>query len=519
MMKKLAIVLFLIAGVANAQDIKPPTCSIAGGTITCPSGSLTPGTGSGTVTTVAVTTANGVSGSVANPTTTPAISLTLGAITPTTINGNTITAGTGTLTLGSVTLNAGVGGTLGSNAFTSTTYLPLTGGTLSGGLSTNSQITSTLAIGTAPFVITSTTLVPNLYVQRSVLADSATTNANLTGPITSVGNATSIASQTGTGQTFVVQTNASLITPNINVATGASLALGGGSIGSDVLETNGSTTHNGAVVIAGASFGLSGNISAPAWTTAGVRYKNISATLTDTTSSGTVAAARTDNFGGNTIAASNATTYTNYYSAYFSAPTPGTNVTFTNKSAIGADSISINGQAQSTFALAVNGTSNFTGNITGNLLIFGQGYVNGVAQAYSWLGRTLLFSDADGNMRISNNAQSSFGLLQFGGTTSSFPALKRSATGLQARLADDSGDAPFVAGTLQTLSAASLTLTNGAIGMGKMTASASAPGAAGTKLEAVCGTNAGTAKLVMYAGTSGTAVTVIDNVGTGVTGC
>jgi hypothetical protein len=32
----------------------------------------------------------------------------------------------------------------------------------------------------------------------------ATTNANLTGPITSVGNATSIASQTGTGTTFVM---------------------------------------------------------------------------------------------------------------------------------------------------------------------------------------------------------------------------------------------------------------------------------------------------------------------------
>ena len=32
----------------------------------------------------------------------------------------------------------------------------------------------------------------------------ATTSANLTGPITSVGNATSIASQTGTGTTFAM---------------------------------------------------------------------------------------------------------------------------------------------------------------------------------------------------------------------------------------------------------------------------------------------------------------------------
>jgi len=56
--------------------------------------------GSGTVTSVSVTTANGVSGTVATATTTPAITLTLGAITPTTVNGNTITTGTGTLTLG-----------------------------------------------------------------------------------------------------------------------------------------------------------------------------------------------------------------------------------------------------------------------------------------------------------------------------------------------------------------------------------------------------------------------------------
>lgn len=46
--------------------------------------------GSGTVTSVSVTTANGVSGTVANATTTPAISLTLGAITPTTVNGLTL---------------------------------------------------------------------------------------------------------------------------------------------------------------------------------------------------------------------------------------------------------------------------------------------------------------------------------------------------------------------------------------------------------------------------------------------
>jgi hypothetical protein len=53
------------------------------------------------------------------------------------------------------------------------------------------------------------------------------TNANLTGPITSVGNATSVASQTGTGSTFVMNTSPTLITPNIGAATGSSLSVTG----------------------------------------------------------------------------------------------------------------------------------------------------------------------------------------------------------------------------------------------------------------------------------------------------
>lgn len=89
------------------------------------------------------------------------------------------------------------------------------------------QLVSTVAIGSAPITVTSTTLVANLYVARAALADTATTNANLTGPITSSGNATSIASQTGTGTKFVVDTSPTLVTPNIGAATGTSLALSG----------------------------------------------------------------------------------------------------------------------------------------------------------------------------------------------------------------------------------------------------------------------------------------------------
>jgi Repeat of unknown function (DUF5907) len=53
------------------------------------------------------------------------------------------------------------------------------------------QLTSTVATGTAPFVVTSTTPVANLSIGGN--AATVTTNANLTGDVTSVGNASTIA--------------------------------------------------------------------------------------------------------------------------------------------------------------------------------------------------------------------------------------------------------------------------------------------------------------------------------------
>lgn len=98
------------------------------------------------------------------------------------------------------------------------------------------------------------------------------------------------------------------------------------------------------------SITLSGPISAPAWTTSGLRLKGISTTLTDTTSAGTVAAAYTDAFGGNTIAASSATTFTNYVTAFFNEPIAGANVTMTNKWALGAASLKVGTSNQLTIA-------------------------------------------------------------------------------------------------------------------------------------------------------------------------
>lgn len=71
--------------------------------------------------------------------------------------------------------------------------------------------------------------------------------------------------------------------------------------------------------------------------------------------------------------------------------------------------------------------STFTGtNVNATNVIFGGGAGSYISQS------------VNGIIALYNNAGTGFTLLQFGGTTSSFPAIKRSTTSLQARLADDS---------------------------------------------------------------------------------
>jgi hypothetical protein len=76
------------------------------------------GGGGGTVTTVSVTTANGISGSVANASSTPAITLTLGAITPSSVNG-VVFSGSSTPTLAVTGTSSISGSNTGDNAVNS----------------------------------------------------------------------------------------------------------------------------------------------------------------------------------------------------------------------------------------------------------------------------------------------------------------------------------------------------------------------------------------------------------------
>ena len=102
---------------------------------------------------------------------------------------------------------------LTGNVSLASTYVNVSGDTMSGALAMGTNKITGLGTPT-----NSADAATKNYVDTVVIAPT-----NLTGPITSVGNVTSIASQTGTGSTFVVQDSPTLTTPNIGVATATSI--------------------------------------------------------------------------------------------------------------------------------------------------------------------------------------------------------------------------------------------------------------------------------------------------------
>ena len=89
------------------------------------------------------------------------------------------------------------------------TKLPLAGGTMSGAIAMGTNKITGMGTPT-----TSTDAATKGYVDGVTIAPS-----NLTGPITSVGSATTVAAQTGTGSTFVMNTSPTIVTPTLSGAT------------------------------------------------------------------------------------------------------------------------------------------------------------------------------------------------------------------------------------------------------------------------------------------------------------
>jgi hypothetical protein len=155
------------------------------------------------------------------------------------------------------------------------------------------------------------------------------------------------------------------------------------------LDVKGNVSIGGSITatnhyVASGSLIFSGNIFAPAWTTSGIRHVSIPATLTDTSSIGTVATAYTNNFGGNTIAASNPVTFSNYSTIFVNSPTAGANVTITNSySIIAAAGILVNSTATS--------ISTITGalQVVGGVGIGGSLYIGGTTNMKTYTVATL----------------------------------------------------------------------------------------------------------------------------------
>lgn len=179
-------------------------------------------------------------------------------------NGNTVTFGTGALALGASktltasntltlagtdgsTLNIGAGGTLGSNAFTSTAGLPLTGGTLTGNTSiipSSSGVGLTLGAAGGNYA---SLLLNNSYIRadatNGILVNSNSDGLNLA-QLTNAGAwrwhqyttagvlqndvSGNITSQPTSGSGNVARVSGpAFTTPNIGAATGTSLAATG----------------------------------------------------------------------------------------------------------------------------------------------------------------------------------------------------------------------------------------------------------------------------------------------------
>jgi hypothetical protein len=136
-----------------------------------------------------------VEGNLGIGTTSPATTLS--------VSGNTYTTGG----LGVGVLNSSAG-TLAVSGGTT-----LSGALTYGGVTLSNAVTGTgnMVLSTSPTLVTPALGTPSALVGTNITGTAAgltagnvTTNANLTGPITSVGNATAVASQTGTGSTFAM---------------------------------------------------------------------------------------------------------------------------------------------------------------------------------------------------------------------------------------------------------------------------------------------------------------------------
>lgn len=120
--------------------------------------------------------------------------------------------------------------------------------------------------------------------------------------------------------------------------------------------------------------------------------------------------------------------------------TPTTNIFTLGTRTVGGSVIIQSGAGTTALTIDSTQVSTFASTVVSG------GSVKAAASGVFQFGNTTnLMAPSNGNLTLFNAAQTDFSLLQFGGTTSAFPAIKRATTGLRVRLADDSGDSDITA--------------------------------------------------------------------------
>ncbi len=409
------------------------------------SGNTLVGTG-GTVTSVSVTTANGVSGSVANPTTTPAISLTLGDITPTsvaatgTVTGSNLSGtntGDQTITLTGPVTGSGTGTfattitpsavtygdiqnestvtllgnpTAGSAAPSEITLgagLSFSGNTLVGTGGTVTSVSVTTANGVSGSVANPTTtpaisLTLGDITPTSVAATGTVTGSNLsgtntgdqtitlTGPVTGSGTGTFATTITPSAVTYGDIQNESTVTllgnPTAGSAAPSEITLGAGlSFSGNTLVGTGGTVTSVSVTTAN---GVSGSVANPTTTPAiSLTLGDITPTSVTATGAGSFGSLAVGSTGQFTVDASGNTATTGTLGAAATTVTVASGAALTiSNGTVSSSNYDISGDS---WSVASTGAGNFNGGLSlsnsvpavANQIQFDHGAVGTLASA------------------------------------------------------------------------------------------------------------------------------------------
>jgi hypothetical protein len=122
--------------------------------------------------------------------------------------------------------------------------------------------------------------------------------------------------------------------------------------------------------------------------------------------------------------------------------------------------IQVDGTTRVDYNITTASTWTFSGGIVTASSLRGSNIYNSAGGVFAFGDtRSTIASSADGRITLMDSNQATFDRLMFGGTTSSFPALKRSSATLQVRLADDTNDAGLTSGRLTVQNSPTVTIS------------------------------------------------------------